>query len=521
MDNSESDVDDKTLVHRPRTLCLEHGSMDIDINEQIQVIDLCTPDMDIKDIALSPSRFSDLQQKHSILACYPINSQHEQGPPLLTNIPPHQLTRTELAYRQSNAFPSAFRFVNYDSMIPSFLREKYQMYFVDLLERLKVDVSILDYNYIRLNNYMRLLMYEQIKVFNSRIDQIPRIEESEYPLLLEFFLQFDINLFYMKTCSLHYARPRTLNEGLFCLQEPEARYEFASCGNCALCYPQYDRTYRVNKSIVAFNQAHQHRFINGYRAILNCSAFCYTRNVIYALTCPCGRFDYVGATTQSLHDRLIKHREHGNRIIHEFLLGEANIVRDLTRGKSNEISTKDHMKLYQHSARCHVAMQIFLDANPQYWRFIPMTFEESETLEQRSIHGLGLPEELDWTLRSREDCKLYVASVPKPPPDYRFSNRQQALQLSYFYKKRDKILPNQSIDLYNATIVAVLPESCSEMFRFTIESLFITHADTKLNTIGHMLNENSVGNHHHPLFNPWLDRGTQWCDGLQRRPQPK
>ena len=190
-----------------------------------------------------------------------------------------------------NLFKSAFGFVNYNSMIPSFLREKYQMLFVDLLERLKVDVSILDYNYIRLNNYMRLLIYEQMQVFNLRLDQIPRIEENEYPLLLEFFLQFDskssssssssfvvlnhailVNLFYMKTCTFRYARPRTLNEGLFCLQEPEARYEFASCGNCSLCYPQYDMTYRINKSIADFNQAHQHQFINGYRAILNCSA---------------------------------------------------------------------------------------------------------------------------------------------------------------------------------------------------------------------------------------------------------
>ncbi|CAF4670279.1 unnamed protein product, partial [Rotaria magnacalcarata] len=63
---------------------------------------------------------------------------------------------------------------------------------------------------------------------------------------------------------------------------------------------------------------------------------CHTQNIIYVLTCPCGKFDYVGATTQSLHDRLIKHREHGNRIMHEFLLGEANIVRDLTRAKSKE-----------------------------------------------------------------------------------------------------------------------------------------------------------------------------------------
>lgn len=62
--------------------------MDVDIKEQIQVIDLCTPDMDVKDIVLSPERFLDLQQKkHSILPCYPINSQHEHGQPLLTNIP--------------------------------------------------------------------------------------------------------------------------------------------------------------------------------------------------------------------------------------------------------------------------------------------------------------------------------------------------------------------------------------------------------------------------------------------------
>ena len=81
-------------------------------------------------------------------------------------------------------------------------------------------------------------------------------------------------MFYMKTCPFRHARPRTLNEGLFCLQEPEARYELLECANCGLCYPQYDMTYRTNKSIVKFNQAHKHTFINGYQAILNCSAVC-------------------------------------------------------------------------------------------------------------------------------------------------------------------------------------------------------------------------------------------------------
>ena len=119
------------------------------------------------------------------------------------------------------------------------------------------------------------------------------------------------------------------------------------------------------------------------------------------------------------------------------------------------ISTKDHMKLYQHSVRCPVAMQIFLDANPQYWRFVPMTLEESERSEQRSIPSLTFTEELDWNLRSREDLVVYVEAVPKPPFGYTFSNRQIALQMFYFHKKRDRTLPNQDIDLYNATIVAV------------------------------------------------------------------
>ena len=58
------------------------------------------------------------------------------------------------------------------------------------------------------------------------------------------------------------------------------------------------------------------------------------------------------------------------------------------------------------------------------------------------------------------------------------------------------------------------------MFRFTIESLFITHAETNLNTIGNVLNENLPGNNY-PLNNPWLIRGDEWCQGLLRRPQPK
>ena len=113
------------------------------------------------------------------------------------------------------------------------------------------------------------------------------------------------------------------------------------------------------------------------------------------------------------------------------------------------------MKLYQHSVRCPVAMQIFLDANPQYWRFIPMALEESERSEQKFVQRPLLSDELDWNLRSKEDCMAYIEAVPRPPDGFIFSNRQIVLQSEYFHKKRDKNLPNPDIDLYNATIVAV------------------------------------------------------------------
>ena len=70
------------------------------------------------------------------------------------------------------------------------------------------------------------------------------------------------------------------------------------------------------------------------------------------------------------------------------------------------------------------------------------------------------------------------------------------------------------------SFVLLVPETCSNMFRWTIESLFITHAETNLNTIGNVLSHDDHGDYH-PLDNPWLIRGDEWFRGLLRRPQPK
>ena len=81
----------------------------------------------------------------------------------------HQLTEIELIRRHSGAYRPAFDIINRDSTIPSFLREKYHLFFDDLIQRLKVDMTLLDYNYTRLNQYMRTLAYEQRSVSSSTI----------------------------------------------------------------------------------------------------------------------------------------------------------------------------------------------------------------------------------------------------------------------------------------------------------------------------------------------------------------
>ena len=100
-------------------------------------------------------------------------------------------------------------------------------------------------------------------------------------------------------------------------------------------------------------------------------------------------------------------------------------------------------------------MQIFLDANPRYWRFVPMPSDEAERPEQRRIQRPVFSDEHDWNLRSRADCQTCVETVPKPSAGYVFSNRQILLQTQYFHKKQDKTPPNDKIDLYQATVVVV------------------------------------------------------------------
>lgn len=120
------------------------------------------------------------------------------------------------------------------------------------------------------------------------------------------------------------------------------------------------------------------------------------------------------------------------------------------------------MLLYRHSARCHHAMQWFLDCNPHFWSFVPMNIEQARI--DNSIYQLdpSLPVDPisnmithDW-MRSDVDAGTCLTDLPPlPSSDYTFSNRQCAEQFRSFKNKRNRLMYNADLDLYNATIIAV------------------------------------------------------------------
>ena len=107
----------------------------------------------------------------------------------------------------------------------------------------------------------------------------------------------------MKTCSFRNAKPRSIDEGLFCIDEPDVRYGLSPCNNCVLCVPSQNQNQRVQPTI-RYGPSQKFRFVNGYQSILNCPADCQTHNIIYVMTCPCNEYEYIGETSQRLGDRL-------------------------------------------------------------------------------------------------------------------------------------------------------------------------------------------------------------------------
>ena len=279
------------------------------------------------------------------------------------------------------------------------------------------------------------------------------------------------------------------------------------CNNCPLCVPPYDVA-RRQQPAVRFGPSQRHRFVNGYQTILNCPADCHTRNIVYVMTCPCGEYEYIGETSQRIGDRLkcklklesledlfvmsADHRQHGNRIIPRILdwhtkrgydpnareglrVSEHRFFgeRCLVYSHRSRTLVKDRMLVYKHAARCPWTIQIFLNFNPVYECFIPMTITEAGQKNRKYVppsslvfHDVVNPTSIaskdreaivgSATTRSDEMVRSCMRNIPLVPPGYTFSTRQRIQQFQYFKAKHDiKIGQDPTIDLFNVAIIAV------------------------------------------------------------------
>lgn len=429
---------------------------------------------------------------------------------LLSNIPDHHLSNQERQLRRTGKYPCPFSLTDsHADMNSSFLLHQYHTYYVPILSRFQMDLSILDYNYLRLKKFIELcqLAYHRALPTSRSTELNFHVHDYEFPQLLEFFLQIDVDLFYMKTCSFRQAQPRLPTEGIFCRTTPECLYVMQPCGRCPLC-SSAESSARANSGgqaySVAFNLYQKHRFVNGYEAILNCPASCDTNNIIYALTCLCGQYDYLGETCGNLFKRLSSHQCFTHRLILETVIGEKNYER-FWGAKTREITRKDTMRLYQHPRHCSTVIQSFLNQNTDYWIFVPMLNADANQ-ENRSVPSINrtaaAPEE------HRGDIQKCLSALPKPPLGYKFSNSQLQQQYEFFALQAYKKFINVNYLVYHSKIIALLPVNTSDLFRRLVHSLLVTHTEAKLNVVGHIFT--------HPFKTPISQH--VWCENLRRRP---
>ncbi|CAF1382378.1 unnamed protein product, partial [Adineta steineri] len=417
-----------------------------------------------------------------------------------------RLTSHEIVRRQRGAYTSDALSMMYNYKYSNDGFTLLEKDVEDLATHLLVGKSIITFNADRLRGicYYFLALHESFRknilLLNDIALEEPILNSKQMAILLEFYLQIDVDIFFMKTCWFRGAEPHAIMEGLFCgKDEPKARYKLLACGNlfCRLCHPINHWKKSQPWPVVDFNSSSMHHFLNGYTTYLNCSATCTTSNIIYTMTCPCGRYDYVDSAVETLSDAMNYHREHGNRIIHETLVGSRIYRASPMDPTEKEKDRANKMRLYQHSARCPIALRSFLDCNPIYWCFIPQLL--AYALAENAIHlrhtstttTTTTDPELDniiamGTVDNNQRIVNYLGHVPTPPDTYAFSYRQrrnQRLFFQQFVSSSIHQLPYSPLDLYQIAIIAILPDDQSIILRYIIETLFILHGETKLNMI--------------------------------------
>ena len=183
------------------------------------------------------------------------------------------------------------------------------------------------------------------------------------------------------------------------------------------------------------------------------------------------------------------------------------------RQKTNEEKKADQQYLYRHLTECSAAFQLLLNCSAHYWCFVPMVTVEADEEDRlfrlkNSNQTQSVPQDdsEDWSPRERTDqeTEWCLAHVPRPPDGTRFSRLQLLKQKAFLKQGRDLLfLPPRHLDLLDMaplfvcksielsslthlSLFFLVPEQSSQLLCQVIEFLFITHAECRLNTMGHL-----------------------------------
>ncbi|CAF3734674.1 unnamed protein product [Rotaria sordida] len=421
------------------------------------------------------------------LPVFPVCNNNNEFYPLLANTPIKELSTVEQRVRRAHHFEE-----KYASLLLQFdvkLRSDLQQWLDFYGRQWNVHQTVLTIN---LNRLYHLLSRFTLHDYFIKVQQKSyQLSMEEWFLVLEYYLQMDASCFYMKTCNFYNAKPQWDYIGIFPYGTPRAHYGMKQCKDksCRFCYERLDLTNRFERAM-HFSNKQVHCFLNQYRVYLNCDVTCTTSNVIYALTCPCHRYDYIGRCHVAFRERMRKHRTYGCRLISNFFIGKINANRLQDDRESDPLISDCQRKLYEHSTQCSVPLQLFLQCHPEYWCFVPMTHEQARidnvnlTSAQRQLlvnyqDSLFIEREINRYERTMPLVRWCVNHVPLPPSNYQFSLLQILEQYEFFHKKSE-VSVTRFLDLYNAAIVIALPENASDALRHTVEALLVMYAEPKL-----------------------------------------
>lgn len=131
-----------------------------------------------------------------------------------------------------------------------------------------------------------------------------------------------------------------------------------------------------------------------------------------------------------------------------------------------------HRHLADHSSHCTVALNMFLQCQPKYWCFVPMTCTNADLddvkFEQSYHENPCTTSVISPYERSVDLIHWCIEHLPTPPYHYRFSKRQRIQQHEFFLNRYEKF-PTRFLDMYNATIVVACKflRSISHVFSFS------------------------------------------------------